>query len=130
MLDREKPGAAFAISQLSRMAPGIVLETQGPPYSLTSHVATLSGNESYLGWSNHITLLTRKYDEARRREEVTKQIYSASDCEVVKALLRKERISYLVFGPLEHQAYPAASEANFKCLHTVVKQGDYSVFVD
>jgi len=129
MLDSEKPGAAFSISHLSQMAPGTVLEAQGAPYSLTSHVSTLSGKESYLGWSNHITLLTRKYDEAKRREEVTKKIYSSTDCELIRATLHSERITYLVFGPLERQAYPTANETNFKCLQQVVQQGGYWVFV-
>jgi uncharacterized membrane protein len=71
--DRDNPGVATIIRVLRDKPKGRVLEGQGNPYSYTSLVSTLSGQPSYLGWINHVGLLTKNHTETGRRAEVTNQ---------------------------------------------------------
>lgn len=126
-VEREFPGGGRAVQALEKLPRGVVLEAQGNAYSYTSYVCTLSGNSCFLGWSNHIGLLLKAYDEVRRREELSKEIYSGTlPCEVIKEKLAKENIKYLVYGTLEKRAY--GDGKNFSCLDLIIKEGDYSVF--
>lgn len=126
-IEREFPGGGKAVQALEKLPRGIVLEAQGNPYSYTSFVCTLSGNSCYLGWANHIGLLLKAYDEVRRREEFTKEIYSGVlSCEIVKQKLKNENIAYLVYGTLEKRAYPGGKD--FNCLDMIISEGDYRVF--
>lgn len=122
------PGAGPAIQALERRPRGVVVEAQGPAYDYTTHVATLSGNAAYLGWANHVNLLTRQYAEVSRREEVTRAIYSGDDCRATRALLEREKIEYLVLGPVERRAYPGATPSRFDCLEPVISAGEYTIF--
>lgn len=127
-LDRQFPGAALAIVELSRLPRGVVIEAQGPPYSYTSHVATLSGNYSYLGWRNHVDLLVRSYGESQRREQISNEAYTIADCPKRRDLLEREGVSYLVVGPLEKKRYGVLPPEMFACLESVIVSGQYSIF--
>jgi uncharacterized membrane protein len=122
------PGAGPTIQALERLPRGTVLEAQGPAYDYTTHVATLSGNAAYLGWANHVNLLTREYGEVARREQVTREVYGPGECRVKEALLAREGITYVVLGPLERKAHPGATPELLSCLNQVIALGDYTVF--
>ncbi len=126
-VEREFPGGGKAVQALEKLPKGVVLEAQGNAYSYTSYVCTLSGNSCFLGWSNHIGLLLKAYDEVRRREEFTKEIYSGVlPCEAVKQKLKDEKITYLVYGILEKRAY--LGEKDFSCLDMIISEGEYRIF--
>lgn len=127
-MEERFPGAAKTIQTLAQAKPGVVLEAQGPPYDVTSHVATLSGHESYLGWANHVGLLTRRHDEVRRRESMTDTIYRETDCAKNMENLRSERIDYLVVGPLEKARYPEINQLQFACLKLFSAFGGYQIY--
>lgn len=129
-LDREFPGAAQAIKRLEQALPGVVLEAQGNPYSYTTHVSTLAGKQSYLGWINHVDLLLSAMDETRRRAEVTEKIYKASTCSERAALMQQEGIKYLVVGPLEKVKYPQVNSQDYSCLGKLVESGQYRIFAN
>ncbi|MCB0310012.1 MAG: hypothetical protein KDD42_02175, partial [Bdellovibrionales bacterium] len=126
--DRHHPGAAAAIRALRNEPHGVVLEAQGNAYSYTSFVSSLAGQQSYLGWSNHVNLLVRSYDEVGRRERITDQVYQGKDCVAIKEILEQEGISYLVWGTLERRRYPQSNENDFKCLDRIISAQDYRVF--
>ncbi|MFM1848234.1 MAG: hypothetical protein RL417_1708 [Pseudomonadota bacterium] len=127
-ISRRFDGAGEAIQELLRLPRGVVLEAQGPAYDYTTHVATLSGNESFLGWANHVNLLTREYGEVSRREKATQEFFLGADCAAKREFLGREGIGYVVFGPLERKTYPGISPEGFACLRPVVTRGSYTIF--
>lgn len=127
-LDRQYPGAAKSIMTLTDAPLGVVLEAQGNAYSLTSHVSTLSNKPAFLGWQNHVDLLTRDYNESKRRAELTERIYSSMNCDEISAELRGNKINYLVFGPLEREKYPNLQESAFSCLTELVNTQSYRIY--
>jgi uncharacterized membrane protein len=126
-LDKQFEGAGEVIKTFFIKPDGITAEAPGNPYSLTSHMCTLSGKRCYIGWKNHVDLLTRKYDESKRREEVLTQMYTSKNCELSKEIMNKEKIRYLVIGPLEQERFGAVDVNNFNCLTLVATKGKYTV---
>lgn len=126
-LDTRYAGAADAIRSFQKLKDGVTLESQGDPYSLTSHVATLGGKRSYLGWINHVDLLLRRYDESKRRAEVTKSIYESTDCGAARDIMQREGITYLVIGPLEKERFPALDVEKFSCLDKAIVTPSYTI---
>lgn len=122
------PGAGAAIRALRGVPRGRVLEAQGNAYSYTSFVSTLAAQPSYLGWSNHVNLLTRQYDEVSRREKRADEIYLEADCSRRKMLARQENISYIVVGTLERTKYSNIASLDFSCFTKIMQEGDYIVY--
>jgi YYY domain-containing protein len=128
-IDTRFSGAADTIVFLGKQDPGVVLEAQGSPYSYTSHVATLSGRKSFLGWANHINLLyPDRAAELERRKQVTTALYTEPDCEKKRELLKSNSISYMVVGPLERKAFPQLDVGSLKCLNQIHAAGEYRIY--
>ncbi|RIL11186.1 MAG: hypothetical protein DCC75_02855, partial [Proteobacteria bacterium] len=128
LVEQRFPGAGKAIQTLERMQRGTVIEAQGNPYDYTTHVATLSGNYAYLGWTNHINLLYRAGGEVQRREQLTDMIYRETDCAQIANAMSQEGIRYLVLGPLEKARYGGINPESYGCLNKVVESGEYIIF--
>jgi uncharacterized membrane protein len=126
--NRWHPGSADTIRALRELPRGRVLEAQGRAYSYTCFVSTLAAQPSYLGWANHINLLTKESGEVNRREKMTDQIYTERDCSVRKELAKNERISYIVVGTLERKKYTDIDSRDFSCFSPVVKTGEYALY--
>lgn len=122
------PGSSVVIRKLRQLPKGRVLEAQGRAYSYTGFVATLSSQPAYLGWANHINLLTKEYEEVNRRQKVTETIYNESDCLQRKELAKKEKIRYIVVGTLEEKAHGGASQKDYSCFAAVVKAEQYALY--
>lgn len=125
---REFPGSPDVIRKLRSLPPSVVLEAQGPAYSYTSFVSTLAGKSSYLGWANHVNLLTRAYGEVQRREKFTENFYSEPDCSLKIEMVRREGIDFVVFGKLERERYKTTRPEGFSCFNLVLEAGDYKLF--
>jgi uncharacterized membrane protein len=122
------PGSATVIRKLRQLPKGRVLEAQGRAYSYTGFVATLSSQPAYLGWANHINLLTKEYEEVNRRQKVTESIYNESDCLQRKELAKKEKIRYIVVGTLEQKAHSGAADKDYSCFAAIVKADQYALY--
>jgi uncharacterized membrane protein len=127
-VNADYPGARQAIQQLRALPYGTVLEAQGDPYSYTAHVATLASMRSYLGWANHVELLTRNFDEVRRRIEATTQIYREAECETKRSLAAERGIDYIVLGPLERERMPWVEERSFGCMAAPIRAERYIIW--
>ncbi len=127
-VDREFPGARATIHHLRVLPYGIVLEAQGNPYSWTSHVATLSGMPSYLGWANHVELLVKDYEEVNKRKENSRRWYTSDDCAANRLEMRTSNVMYVVVGPLEKKEYGQEAGKWFGCFHKLSENGEYQIF--
>ena len=127
MVEAQYPGAAEAIKQFAKLPDGITLESQGNPYSMTTHVATLSAKRSYLGWINHVDLLTRNYSETKRRADITSQIYNAPSCQQALGLINQEKIKYIVVGPLERERFGQSFRILDGCLNSLIQSQGYTI---
>lgn len=128
VVDREKPGAAALIRLLRGLPRGRVLESQGNPYSYTTFISTLAAQPSYLGWANHLHLLSKVVGEVDRRQGVTSRIYSSSDCLERLELARSESIRYVVVGSNELEQHPEIKPSDFDCFAKVAEEGEYALF--
>ncbi len=126
--DRDHPGSASIIRVLREKPKGRVLEAQGNPYSYTSFVSTLASQPCYLGWANHIGLLTKEHGEVDRRKKVTEEIYNGTDCAARKQLAKQEGIKYIVLGTLEKKLYQGVFDRDFSCLTLITHDKDYWLF--
>ena len=127
-VEEELPGARETIRKLRALPYGAVLEAQGKPYWWTSHIATLSGMPSYLGWANHVNLLVKESGEISKRDLNTQRWYTSSDCVTTRAELIREKISYVVLGPLEKREYQSISTETMGCLRLLGESGEYRLF--
>jgi uncharacterized membrane protein len=125
---RKFPGSATIIRELRNRPQGRVLEAQGNPYDYTTFVSTLAAQPAYLGWANHVELLSKQYAEVTRRRDLTAKWYKEPDCTKRKELAKLEQISYIVVGSLEQQKYPEVGNIDFSCFTRIIQERDYSLY--
>jgi uncharacterized membrane protein len=106
----------------------MVLEAQDGAYNWSSHITTLSEQPAFLGWRNHVDLLTKDGAEGERREKFTEQVYKSTSCDEVLNLVQRERIRYVVLGPIERKKY-TPQDASFGCLKLFGEFGQYKVYM-
>ena len=121
-------GAKDAISKLRGLQKGIVLESTKGAYNYASHVATLSGNDSYLGWINHVQLLYKNYEDVQKRKQEIDDFYTKLSCDDRKRFLNDKNIMYVVLGPLEREEYQGSLNNDFYCLKNIIQYGEYIIF--
>jgi uncharacterized membrane protein len=125
--ERRYRGSGIAIQKLERLPRGTVLEAENGAYSDGAFIGTLSGNQSFVGWANHVGLLLRNPPELPRRQQVIREFYEGT-CERKAEILAAEGISYAVLGPIEKRFFVSAERGAFDCLSPVIEEGEVSIW--
>ena len=105
-----------------------MLESTKGSYNYASHVASLSGNTSYLGWINHVQLLYKNYQDVQKRKQEIDDFYTKLSCNDRRTFLREKDILYVVLGPLEREEYGNTLNNDFYCLKNIIQYGRYNIF--
>ncbi|MBI3384946.1 hypothetical protein HY030_02000 [Candidatus Gottesmanbacteria bacterium] len=100
----------------------IIIEAVGESYTDYSRVSANTGLSTVLGWPVHEWLWRGGYDEAGKRVEEVKKIYTSSDLLETKNLLSKYNVKLVFVGLLEHQKYPGIKEEKFNKLGRIIFQ--------
>jgi uncharacterized membrane protein len=110
-MSTESPGDRAAIEWLRRSTPPStrLLEVSGGAYSDHGRIGTFSGRPTLLGWAGHQGLWRGDAGgvEVARRQAEIKTVYTSSDLPVVKEILARRVIRYVVTGPLERKEFGA-----------------------
>ena len=127
-IEREFPGSSAIIQRLGFLQPGVILEAVFGAYNYSGFVATLSSRDSFMGWVNHVGLLTKKHEEAGRRERFARDFYTNPECSFRLDGAKREGIKYVIVGSLERQNYGEAVDRGFDCFRLVQISGQYRLY--
>jgi len=83
----------------------VIAEAQGPAYQNFSQVSMHTGLPTLVGWEHHIFQRGAPRSEIRDRKRDLRLLYTSSQEEVVRSVLEKYNIRYVVFGKLERKTY-------------------------
>lgn len=88
----------------------VILEAQGDSYSDCERISVFTGLQTVLGWHTHEWLWQGDLEAVNERSEDVKTIYTSTDHETVKELIKKYQIEYIYIGDLEREQYGEISE--------------------
>lgn len=107
----------------------VVLEASGDSYTDYARISANTGLPTVIGWSVHEWLWRGSYSLVAPRIEDVKTLYTTKDINLIKILLKKYNISYVVISSLERERYANLNEANFKKLAKIIyKNGSASLY--
>ncbi len=132
-LESHYPEDALAIRWLKDNIEGtpIVLEANGDSYTDYCRVSAMTGLPTVLGWYVHEWLWRMDTDDLNEKNAQIESIYTSTDEEQVRSLLKEFQVAYIFVGQMEREKYPALNESLLKSLGTVVFDGDsYIIQVD
>ena len=109
------PGDYEAIQWLNAHIKGqpIILEAPGAAYKFSSHVSTMTGLPTVVGWVTHEVMWRGSWEEVVGRDTDVDNIYRFPDSDEALSLLRKYDVEYIYVGKLENERYPADSLYKF-----------------
>lgn len=100
----------------------VILEANGDSYTDFARISANTGLPTIIGWSVHEWLWRGTYDIVAPRIEDVKTLYTSNDIELIKTLLKKYNVSYVVISSFEKEKYPNLNEDNFKRFGKLVYQ--------
>lgn len=111
-MNTEMPDDMQAINWLNANVSGmpVVLEANGNSYTDYQRVSVMTGLPTILGWRTHEWLWKSDEDKVKFRESIVESIYSSTDEEEVKKLLKEYDVSYIYVGKLEREKFPSINE--------------------
>lgn len=85
----------------------IIVETTGESYTMGSRVSVFTGNPTVLGWYAHEWIWRAENykppkEELERYSDIN-ELYSTTDTERIKNIIKKYNISYVFFGNMEYE---------------------------
>ncbi len=101
------PGDYEAIKWINENIAGqpVILEAPGGAYQFTSHISTMTGLPTVIGWLTHEVMWRNSWDAVSGRESGADTIYQTTDNEEALSLLGKYDVEYIYIGYLEKQRY-------------------------
>jgi YYY domain-containing protein len=108
-LRRYSPDEFAAVMWLRRSADGlpVILEAEGPEYSLGGRVSSWTGLPTIVGWPNHEWQERGALAPVLARVADVAMLYQTSDAAVARDLLDRYDVRYVYIGPYERQRYGA-----------------------
>lgn len=107
----------------------IILEATGNAYDWASRISTFTGLPTLVGWVNHEAGWRNDWTEPGRRNQDTQKIYSTTDLNSARRLIRKYNIEYIYLGKLERENYPEAGLKKFSRLGELVyREGPVEIY--
>jgi len=101
--------------QWLRDKKGVVLEAAAECYSYQGRIAAFTGNPTVVGWACHEVQWRGNGKELVKRMAEVRAIYTSENCTLVKELLKKYNVTYVVVGYEEKRYYNANPEKFRKC---------------
>jgi YYY domain-containing protein len=108
----------FFTSHIARTP--VILEADGDSYTDYGRISVFSGLPTVIGWGVHEWLWRGSYDVVAPRKEEVRQLYETEDGALIKHLLDKYNIRYVIIGELERRKFPQLNEQRFDQFGTVV----------
>jgi uncharacterized membrane protein len=128
-LDKKYNGFAKAVRFLDQYRNSLVLvEASNTAYSNDNTLSSISGHRSYLGWKNHVDLLTRRYSMTETRQNQIDQVYRDPDCRRKLRVLKSMNVDFLIMGPMERKRFGRLDLAHFHCLSQSFQSGEYRIY--
>ncbi len=94
----------------------VVLEANGDSYTEYERISAFTGLPTVAGWTVHEWLWRGGYGPISQRAEEVRTIYESGDVGVVKSLLKKYGVVYIIIGDLERQKYTRITESVLQSL--------------
>lgn len=106
-LETDFPQDASAIRWLKANVKGspVVLEANGDSYTGYERVSAMTGLPTVLGWYVHEWLWRNDTGDLNQKSADIQSIYTSVDEELVRELIEKYEISYIVVGSKEFEKY-------------------------
>ncbi|MFC1626885.1 DUF2298 domain-containing protein [Patescibacteria group bacterium] len=110
----------------------VIVEAAGESYTDYERYSAFTGFSTVIGWSVHEWLWRGSYDIAAPRIEEVRVVYESEDYDLVRDILIKYKVTYIIVGKLEREKYTIIDEVRFEQFGTRVFQSGntviYSVF--
>jgi len=133
-LNQQNPEEAAAILWLNKNVKGIatVLEAYGPSYGPFTRIAMNTGLPTVLGWDFHVSQRGSAWNDIEMRKRDIKAMYTTSDLGLLRMLLLRYGVRYVVLGKLERETYKAPGLDKFErsggMLSAVFRAGETAIY--
>ena len=97
----------------------VILEANGDSYTEFNLISAYTGLPTISGWFVHEWLWRGDSSFPQKRVTDIEIIYTSSDFNLTKSLLKKYKVEYVIIGELERQKYPTLNESKFSQLGSV-----------
>ena len=105
----------------------VILEAVGESYTDYARVSANTGLPTILGWPVHEWLWRGSYDEAGKRVSEVERIYTTTNINEARELLKTYNVEYIFIGTLERQKYPTLQEEIFKTLGVLIYENGETI---
>jgi YYY domain-containing protein len=109
----------------------VIAEKPGTSFTEDSRISTFTGNLTPLGWHNHewVWRGNKQLEKISERKTDMDNLFSATDIEIAKSIIKKYQINYIYLGSDEKAAYTINSDSILYKLGDIIFQKGSSELV-